>query len=87
MKIFNFVFCCINNILELNLWLLCYWLSQNSWRCEDLNAEKLNYGDTADFAGSRSYIRSQYTNKKWKICCSPFSESSGEISPDSLWEV
>lgn len=61
----------------------------NAWLYEDLNVGKLNHRRTADFSVSERYIKARYTfdcNKKWKLCCSQVPESSGEISPDSLWE-
>ncbi|ONK63347.1 uncharacterized protein A4U43_C07F14110 [Asparagus officinalis] len=63
--------------------------SLSTWRRDDLKSGNINYGETADYAVPGRYVKQHYTlvyNKKWEIYCYPFSESSVEISTDSLWE-
>lgn len=89
-KIFNFYFAVLITNLKLSLFLLCSWLLQNAWRYKGLDAGRLSYGEITVFAVSGRFIKSHQTpfaNEKWKLCCSTSAESSGEITPDSLWEV
>ncbi|XP_020695560.1 putative GTP diphosphokinase RSH1, chloroplastic [Dendrobium catenatum] len=63
-------------------------LTYAPWGCEDSSGRKLSRRKNFDFVTSQKCIKSPnfpISSRTWKILCSS-SESSHDISPESLWE-